>query len=48
MAGLAGLPDSQLAVLPDTARLVSRGFGVLDRVEWLLAMIPAVPGRADG
>ena len=32
---LAGLPASQLAVLPGTTHL-----GILDRAEWLLAMIP--------
>jgi pimeloyl-ACP methyl ester carboxylesterase len=37
---LAGLPESQLAVLPGTAHFVPPGFGLLDRAEWLLAMIP--------
>ena len=36
---LAGLPESQLAVLPGTAHFVPPGSGVLDRSEWLLAMI---------
>jgi len=40
MGDLAGMPDSQLAVLPGTAHFVPPGFGVLDRAEWLLAMIP--------
>ncbi|MGH2967761.1 MAG: alpha/beta fold hydrolase [Solirubrobacteraceae bacterium] len=40
MGDLAGLPESQLAVLPATAHFVPPGFGLLDRAEWLLAMIP--------
>ena len=32
---LAGLPAAQLAVLPGTTHV-----GLLDRAEWLLAMIP--------
>jgi pimeloyl-ACP methyl ester carboxylesterase len=40
MGDLAGLPASQLAVLPGTAHFVPPGFGLLDRVDWLLAMIP--------
>jgi pimeloyl-ACP methyl ester carboxylesterase len=40
MGDLAGLPASQLAVLPGTAHFVPPGFGLLDRAEWLLAMIP--------
>ena len=40
MGDLAGLPDSQLAVLPGTAHFVPPGFGLLDRAEWLLTMIP--------
>src|SRR4051812_8294278 len=40
MGDLAGMPESQLAVLPGTAHFVPPGFGVLDRAEWLLAMIP--------
>jgi pimeloyl-ACP methyl ester carboxylesterase len=40
MGDLAGLPDSQLAVLPGTAHFVPPGFGLLDRAGWLLAMIP--------
>ena len=44
---LAGLPAAQLAVLPGTTHL-----GLLDRSEWLLAMIPPfldapLPGPAD-
>jgi len=40
MGDLAGLPASQLAVLPGTTHLIPPGSGVLDRVEWLVAMIP--------
>ena len=32
---LAGLPASQLAILPGTTHV-----GILDRADWLLAMIP--------
>ena len=41
MGDLAGLPKSQLAVLPGTTHFVPPGFGLLDRAEWLLAMIPS-------
>ncbi|MGH2839417.1 MAG: alpha/beta fold hydrolase [Solirubrobacteraceae bacterium] len=40
MGDLTDLPTSQLAVLPGTAHFVPPGFGLLDRAEWLLAMIP--------
>jgi pimeloyl-ACP methyl ester carboxylesterase len=40
MGDLSGLPESQLAVLPGTAHFVPPGSGLLDRAEWLLAMIP--------
>ena len=40
MGDLAGLPESQLAVLPGTSHYVPPGSGLLDRTEWLLAMIP--------
>jgi pimeloyl-ACP methyl ester carboxylesterase len=40
MGDLAGLPQSQLAVLPGTSHFIPPGFGLLDRAEWLLAMIP--------
>jgi pimeloyl-ACP methyl ester carboxylesterase len=40
MGDLVGMPQSQLAVLPGTSHYVPPGSGVLDRVEWLLAMIP--------
>jgi pimeloyl-ACP methyl ester carboxylesterase len=40
MGDLAGLPKSQLAVLPATAHFVPPGHGLIDRVDWLLAMVP--------
>jgi pimeloyl-ACP methyl ester carboxylesterase len=40
MGDLSGLPQSQLAVLPGTSHFVPPGSGVLDRAEWLRAMIP--------
>jgi pimeloyl-ACP methyl ester carboxylesterase len=39
MGDLAGLPKSQLAVLPATAHFVPPGSAVLDRADWLVAMI---------
>ncbi len=39
MGDLAGLPRSQLAVLPGTAHFVPPGSGLLDRADWLLSMI---------
>jgi pimeloyl-ACP methyl ester carboxylesterase len=40
MGDLSGLPESQLAILPGTTHFIPPGFGMLDRLEWLLAMIP--------
>jgi pimeloyl-ACP methyl ester carboxylesterase len=40
MGDLAGMPHSQLAVLPGTSHFVPPGSGLLDRSEWLVAMIP--------
>jgi pimeloyl-ACP methyl ester carboxylesterase len=40
MGDLSGMPESQLAVLPGTSHFVPPGHGLLDRAEWLLAMIP--------
>jgi pimeloyl-ACP methyl ester carboxylesterase len=37
---LAGLPKSQLAVLPGTTHFVPPGSAVLDRTDWLLSLIP--------
>jgi len=50
MGDLAGLPKSQLAVLPGTTHFVPPGSGVLDRPDLLLSMIPPfldapVPGE---
>jgi pimeloyl-ACP methyl ester carboxylesterase len=39
MGDLVGLPRSKLAVLPGTAHFMPPGSGVLDRVDWLVAMI---------
>ncbi len=39
MGDLAGMPKSQLAVLPGTSHFVPPGSGLLDRAEWLLAMM---------
>jgi pimeloyl-ACP methyl ester carboxylesterase len=41
MGDLAGLPKSQLAVLPGTTHFVPPGSGVLDRADWLVSMIGA-------
>jgi hypothetical protein len=40
MGDLAGMPRSQLAVLPATSHFIPPGSGLLDRVDWLMAMIP--------
>ena len=40
MGDLARMPRSQLAVLPGTSHFVPPGVGLLDRGDWLLAMIP--------
>jgi pimeloyl-ACP methyl ester carboxylesterase len=40
MGDLSGLPESQLAILPGTTHFIPPGFGMLDRLEWLLALIP--------
>jgi pimeloyl-ACP methyl ester carboxylesterase len=37
---LSGLPASQLAILPGTTHFIPEGHGILDRLDWLLAMIP--------
>jgi pimeloyl-ACP methyl ester carboxylesterase len=39
MGDLAGMPQSQLAVLPGTSHFVPPGVGLLDCAEWLLALI---------
>jgi pimeloyl-ACP methyl ester carboxylesterase len=40
MGDLAALPESQLAVLPGTTHYMPPGSSILDRADWLLAMIP--------
>jgi pimeloyl-ACP methyl ester carboxylesterase len=40
MGDLAGLPQSQLAVLPGTSHFIPTGSGLLDRTDWLLSLIP--------
>jgi pimeloyl-ACP methyl ester carboxylesterase len=40
MGDLSGMPESQLAVLPGTSHFIPPGSGLLDRSDWLLAMIP--------
>jgi pimeloyl-ACP methyl ester carboxylesterase len=39
MGDLAGLPESQLAVLPGTSHFFPPGASMLDRSDWLLAMM---------
>ena len=41
MGDLAGLPKSQLAVLPGTTHFIPPGSGILDRAGWLMPMIGA-------
>src|SRR5215210_5977369 len=54
MGDLAGLPKSQLAVLPGTTHFVPAGSRVLERADWLLSMIvpfldaPMPEGRRGG
>lgn len=50
MGDLAGLPKSQLTVLPGTTHFVPPGNAVLDRADWLLSIIPPfldtpIPGQ---
>jgi len=40
MGDFGGLPRSQLAVLPGTTHYLPPGSGLLDRADWLLAIIP--------
>jgi len=40
MGDLQGMPAAQLAVLPGTSHFVPPGCGLLDRANWLLALIP--------
>src|SRR4051794_23067397 len=41
MGDMHGIGRARLAVLPGTAHFMPPGIGVLDRAEWLLAIIPA-------
>jgi pimeloyl-ACP methyl ester carboxylesterase len=41
MGDLAGLPASQLAILPGTTHFMPPGSGVIDRTDWLISMIRA-------
>lgn len=41
MGDLSGFSKAQLAVLPGTSHFVPPGSGMMDRAEWLLAMVPA-------
>jgi len=40
MGDLSGFSGHQLVVLPGTAHFIPPGSGVMDRAEWLLAMVP--------
>ena len=44
MGDMAGLPESQLAVLPGTTHFMPPGSGMLDRSEWMLPMIKSFLG----
>ena len=44
MGDLAGLPASQLAVLPGTTHFMPPGSGLMDRASWLVPMIAAFLG----
>ena len=48
MGDLAGLPKSQFAVLPGTTHYFPPGFGVVDRVDWLLPMVSIFLDTASG
>jgi pimeloyl-ACP methyl ester carboxylesterase len=40
MGDLSGMPASQLAILPGTSHYIPPGNGLLDRADWLLALLP--------
>jgi pimeloyl-ACP methyl ester carboxylesterase len=51
MGDMTGPAKSRLAVLPGTTHYMPPGFGMLDRVDWLMAMAPAFldePPPAEG
>jgi hypothetical protein len=41
MGDMRGIGKVRLAVLPGTAHVMPPGIGMLDRADWLLAIIPA-------
>jgi hypothetical protein len=41
MGDLAGFSKARLIVFPGTSHFIPPGSGVMDRAEWLLAMVPA-------
>ena len=47
MGDMAGISKARLAVLPATTHFIPPGLGVLDRHEWLLALIPAFLDAPD-
>jgi pimeloyl-ACP methyl ester carboxylesterase len=47
MGDMAGISKARLAVLPGTTHFLPPGLGMLDRHEWLLAMIPAFLDAPD-
>ena len=51
MGDLAGFSKARLVVFPGTSHFIPPGSGVMDRAEWLLAMVPAfldAPVAGDG
>jgi pimeloyl-ACP methyl ester carboxylesterase len=47
MGDLAGMPASQLAVLPGTSHFVPPGHGLMDRVDWLMMLVPPFIDQPD-
>ncbi len=47
MGDMAGISKVRLAVMPGTTHFIPPGIGMLDRYEWLLAMIPAFLDAPD-
>jgi hypothetical protein len=41
MGDMTGVGRARLAILPGTTHFMPPGSGILDRSDWLLAMIPA-------
>ena len=48
MGDMHGIGHARLAVLPGTAHFMPPGIGMLDRSEWLLALIPAFLDAPEG